>query len=195
MKKILIIILSTICGLFVAFEVGMKIYIHNVEKKNEELFKNSDYYKNCEAINKYNVNIMIYGEEHRQFDYLKPSYISSLKEISWDNDYNVLIVNDLYSETTMDESDYQMIKDVVSTGENKLIFYYYGNKKFNQLLEYELLTTKPLNNSLGMIYGPSKYHNAINYYTEDFESDQRNSTHFEQILAFSIVDDYLSEVI
>lgn len=63
MKKKLIIILSSILGFIVLFNVVSIIHTNIVNKRNEEVQKNTSYYKECQLVNDYNVNIMIYGEE------------------------------------------------------------------------------------------------------------------------------------
>lgn len=112
-----------------------------------------------------------------------------------DNDYNVLIVNDLFTETTMDDSDYLNIINIVARGDNKLMFIYLGNSKFDKLIDFGIQTTLPRQDTLGVIYGPSMYHSALFYTSSAFEASLKNSKIFEESLASYIVSDYLKEVI
>lgn len=195
MKKKLIIILSSILGFIVLFSVGSIIHTNIVNKRNEEVQKNTSYYKACQLVNDNNVNIMVYGEEKRSFQYLTINNINSLTDMKLENDYNVLIVNDLFTETTMDDSDYLNIVNIVARGDNKLMFLYFGNKKFDKLMEFGIETTKPKEDTFGVMYGPSIYHSGLCYTKSDYEMSLRSTNFFEESLAYLIVDDYLKEVI
>ncbi len=195
MKKKTIIFLSIISTIILIYASVIIIHSIIVKRKNEEVIKNTSYYKECEIINKYNTNIYVYGEEKRNFKYLNPRSISSFEELDLSSDYNVLIVNDLYTETVMRDEDYLTIKNTILEGNNKLMFLYYGNKKFEKFMEYGIETTAPREDTLGILYGPSRYHSGIFYTTSDFESATQYPKLFEQNLSSIIVNNYLKEVI
>lgn len=93
------------------------------------------------------------------------------------------------------DEDYLTIKNTILEGNNKLMFLYYGNKKFEKFMEYGIETTAPREDTLGILYGPSRYHSAIFYTTSDFESATQYPKLFEQNLSSIIVNNYLKEVI
>ena len=195
MKKKLIIILSSISAFIVLFSIGSIIHTNIVNQKNEEVRKNTSYYKACKLINDYNVNIMLYGKDESNFEYLTLNSITTLTELNLNSDYNVLIVNDLYIETVMTDSDYVNIKNIVQQGDNELMFIYFGDKKFAKLMDLGIETTNPREDTLGVVYGPSMYQSGLCYTKSDYELSLRSTRFFEESLAYLIVNHYLKEVI
>ena len=171
--------------------------VHNyiVKKKNEETIKNTSYYKECELINKYDTNIMIYGEENRKFTYLNPTFLKNINEFNISSNFNVLVINDLYSETTVSDSIFEQIESIIKKGDNKLMFIYYGNLKYDKLTKYSLVTTSVCDDTLGVVYGPSIYHSSICYRSLDFEDESKYPDLFEKSFASLIVQDYIKEVL
>ncbi len=195
MKKKIIVFFSLI-GFVICLLVVLTL-THNyiVYKKNQEVIKQTSYYKSCEIINKYETNIMIYGKEERKFKYLSPTYIDDLSNIETSSQFNVLIVNDLYSETKMEDSDYQNIYNFINNNSNKLMFIYYGNLKFDKLREFGLLKVNIIGDTLGIFHGPFQYSEGCFYFKSDFSNDELYPNLFEECFAYLIVDEYIKKVI
>lgn len=183
-------ILAATCGLL---QLRTELIYQQSMKRSEEARQNSSYYKACKVINDNNTNIMIYGKEERPFNLLHPTTISSFEEINLDNQFNVLVINDLYEETTLSESNYEFIKEQLSNGDNKLFLIYYGDKKQNDFYKYEIMKPGAIKG-----YGICGYNvnfMGVHYYESSLEYDNKYPETFENSFSGLIADHYIKEIL
>ncbi len=129
-KKKIILLISCIVSIVLVFTV------FNIWMSYKNDLIEDDYSKDIRILNENNVSLVIYGNEVKFREGVKYENIGEINKSSFKGD-EFLVMNDLYSNASLDDEDFSEIKELVSNG---VTFMYYGDSKFDVFKEKGFLT-------------------------------------------------------
>jgi len=155
--------------------------------------KDGTAYKNREFFKQQDCNVEVYNTKLENCDALNQKVINSLDDRTMEHEYNVLIINDLFTSVTLEEDDYTSLLYDINNNNLCLIYLgyheeYFGNRGFFGNDEY----TK-YNGVIGSMFGPNQYLSRSSgvLHEDDLDIYERNKDIIEFSILDSIIRDYI----